>query len=135
MLKVRWARVSAGSMEKKLWVEDKKVRIRQSQQHATFMRCQWCLRLLLLSPSRRKSTNRLLCRRAACLADTTKHPPQDLGRKKETASRTEAIDHVVPIHRRVWFYRQRGSRKHRNVHARRTLRARVLAAEERVLFL
>jgi hypothetical protein len=43
--------------------------IRQSQHNATFHALQ--LRLLLLSPSRRKSTNRLLCRRSACLADTT----------------------------------------------------------------
>ena len=52
-----------------------------------------------------------------------------------TASRTEAVDHVVPIHRRVRFRRQRGGRRHRDIHTGRALRGRVLAAEERVLFL
>lgn len=50
------------------------------------------------------------------------------------AQRAETIDHVVPVNGRVCFYRRRGVRKHRNVRAGRALRARVLAAEKRVLF-
>lgn len=132
VLKVRRAGVSAGRLEKKL---DRESATRHCEKAGKS-------RSLLLSPSRRKSTNRLLCRRSACLADygtLTQDPGSKKGGKKVnpaiTHLRTEAVDHVVPVDRRVCFHRQRGSREHRNVHARRALRARVLAAEERVPFL